>query len=75
MRSTSSSTSVASVASGASYEKLKRVWIWTESKEVMTAAVERGWNTFIFLSKQKQLAVEWSCNFNPLTDLPLPCLF
>jgi hypothetical protein len=44
-----------------SYEKSKRVWIWTKSKEVMTAAVERGWNTFIFSSQHRQLANEWTC--------------
>ncbi|XP_059449986.1 uncharacterized protein LOC132180980 isoform X3 [Corylus avellana] len=43
-----------------SYEKLKTVWIWTKSKEVMTAAVERGWNTFVFSSQDRQLANEWS---------------
>lgn len=47
-------------SSGGSYEKSKRVWIWTESKQVMTAAVERGWNTFIFLSNHRQLAIDWS---------------
>ncbi|XP_059454917.1 uncharacterized protein LOC132185121 [Corylus avellana] len=43
-----------------SYEKLKTVWMWTKSKEVMTAAVERGWNTFVFSSQDRQLANEWS---------------
>ncbi|KAL3813365.1 hypothetical protein ACJIZ3_014633 [Penstemon smallii] len=38
----------------------KQVWIWTEKKEVMTAAVESGWNTFIFHSHRRQLADEWS---------------
>ncbi|KAG8384719.1 hypothetical protein BUALT_Bualt04G0147500 [Buddleja alternifolia] len=38
----------------------KQVWIWTEKKEVMTAAAERGWSTFIFDSQRRQLAVEWS---------------
>ncbi|KAH8483713.1 hypothetical protein H0E87_028215 [Populus deltoides] len=57
----SSSTSVFTMSSsGGSYEKSKRVWIWTESKQVMTAAVERGWNTFIFLSNHRQLAIDWS---------------
>ncbi|GMY13608.1 3-dehydroquinate synthase [Fagus crenata] len=36
------------------------VWIWTQSKEVMTASVERGWNTFVFSSKHLQLANDWS---------------
>ncbi|XP_058228135.1 uncharacterized protein LOC131336359 isoform X2 [Rhododendron vialii] len=38
----------------------KRVWIWTENKQVMTAAVERGWNTFVFSSQCRALASEWS---------------
>lgn len=40
----------------------KEVWIWTEKKEVMTAAVERGWNTFIFSSLNRHIATDWSCN-------------
>lgn len=39
----------------------KQVWIWTEKKEVMTAAVERGWDTLIFHSQSRELAAEWSC--------------
>ncbi|KAL9427362.1 hypothetical protein AB3S75_029537 [Citrus x aurantiifolia] len=46
--------------SNSSSSKSKRVWIWTESKQVMTAAVERGWNTFVFLSENQQLAIDWS---------------
>ncbi|WCJ20788.1 3-dehydroquinate synthase [Euphorbia peplus] len=42
------------------YEMSKKVWIWTENKAVMTASVERGWNTFIFCSEQRQLANDWS---------------
>ncbi|KAF7134638.1 hypothetical protein RHSIM_Rhsim08G0067900 [Rhododendron simsii] len=38
----------------------KRVWIWTENKQVMMAAVERGWNTFVFSSQCHALASEWS---------------
>ncbi|PIN01194.1 3-dehydroquinate synthase II [Handroanthus impetiginosus] len=38
----------------------KQVWIWTEKKEVMTAAVERGWSTFIFQPHHRELATEWS---------------
>ncbi|CAK8533552.1 unnamed protein product [Lathyrus sativus] len=40
--------------------KSKKVWIWTKNKQVMTAAVERGWNTFIFPSNLPQLANDWS---------------
>jgi len=42
-------------------KKSKKVWIWTENKQVMTAAVERGWNTFIFSSNLPHLANDWSC--------------
>ncbi|KAK1432853.1 hypothetical protein QVD17_09755 [Tagetes erecta] len=41
-------------------KKKKQVWIWTENKQVMTAAVERGWNTFIFSSLHRQIASDWS---------------
>ncbi|VVB04375.1 unnamed protein product [Arabis nemorensis] len=41
-------------------QRSKKVWIWTECKEVMTVAVERGWNTFIFSSDNRQLSDEWS---------------
>ncbi|KAJ6793239.1 Uncharacterized protein M6B38_111725 [Iris pallida] len=44
------------------YEESKLVWIWTESMQVMTTAVERGWNTFIFQSDpiSKEVADKWS---------------
>lgn len=48
-------------SSSGTYGKSKRVWVWTESKQVMTASVERGWNTFIFSSRSRELADEWSC--------------
>ncbi|KAL1200846.1 hypothetical protein V5N11_022335 [Cardamine amara subsp. amara] len=38
----------------------KKVWIWTKCKEVMTVAVERGWNTFLFSSTNQKLSDEWS---------------
>ncbi|AES60076.2 putative 3-dehydroquinate synthase II [Medicago truncatula] len=41
-------------------KKSKKVWIWTKNKQVMTAAVERGWNTFIFPSNLPHLANDWS---------------
>lgn len=47
-----------SVSPGTS-EGRKKVWIWTEDKQVMTAAVERGWNTFLFSCRE--LADDWSC--------------
>ncbi|XP_057447607.1 uncharacterized protein LOC130739350 [Lotus japonicus] len=40
-------------------KRSKSVWIWTENKQVMTAAVERGWNTFLF-SSHHQKAHDWS---------------
>ncbi|KAK6266900.1 hypothetical protein QUC31_017737 [Theobroma cacao] len=49
-----------SPVSTALYEQSKRVWIWTENSQVMTAAVERGWNTFIFSSQNQGLVNEWS---------------
>eukprot|EP00268_Persea_americana_P042423 TRINITY_DN4245_c0_g1_i3.p1 TRINITY_DN4245_c0_g1~~TRINITY_DN4245_c0_g1_i3.p1 ORF type:complete len:194 (-),score=48.66 TRINITY_DN4245_c0_g1_i3:1674-2255(-) len=42
------------------YKQQKLVWIWTKSKQVMTAAVERGWGTFIFASSDRELARDWS---------------
>ncbi|CAM0871510.1 unnamed protein product [Alopecurus aequalis] len=36
----------------------KTVWVWTENRQVMTAAVERGWSTFLFGSKE--LSKDWS---------------
>ncbi|KAK9116833.1 hypothetical protein Sjap_015780 [Stephania japonica] len=42
------------------YQQLKPVWIWTNNKKVMTSAIERGWNTFIFTSENRELAHEWS---------------
>lgn len=46
----------------------KLVWVWTERKEVMTAAVERGWNTFVFSEDRLHLADDWSAIalINPL---------
>ncbi|CAN8255452.1 unnamed protein product [Cochlearia groenlandica] len=47
-------------AAATNLHRAKKVWIWTECKEVMTAAVERGWNTFIFSSDNRKLSEEWS---------------
>ncbi|XVE83817.1 hypothetical protein DITRI_Ditri16bG0117800 [Diplodiscus trichospermus] len=49
-----------SPVSTSSSEQSKRVWIWTENSQVMTAAVERGWNTFLFSSENQGLATQWS---------------
>ncbi|PQQ10094.1 3-dehydroquinate synthase homolog isoform X1 [Prunus yedoensis var. nudiflora] len=61
-KSSSASIGLGSSTSSSSgtYGKSKRVWVWTESKQVMTASVERGWNTFIFSSRSRELADEWS---------------
>lgn len=39
----------------------KTVWVWTKSKDVMTASVEGGWSTFIFTPETMDLAHEWTC--------------
>ncbi|KAF8776454.1 hypothetical protein HU200_003159 [Digitaria exilis] len=48
----------ASSAPPAEAELRKTVWVWTENRQVMTAAVERGWSTFLFGSKD--LGKDWS---------------
>ncbi|KAE8706735.1 hypothetical protein F3Y22_tig00110388pilonHSYRG00146 [Hibiscus syriacus] len=40
------------------YEVSKKVWIWTENSQVMTAAVERGWDTFLFSLENQGLATD-----------------
>jgi hypothetical protein len=47
----------------AASEDKKTVWVWTKSKDVMTASVERGWDTFIFTPKTQPLCEEWKCKF------------
>ncbi|KAJ1687147.1 hypothetical protein LUZ63_018537 [Rhynchospora breviuscula] len=47
-------------AMGDKKDRLKMVWVWTENKEVFCASVERGWNTFLFHPKNRQLANDWS---------------
>ncbi|KMZ68173.1 3-dehydroquinate synthase II [Zostera marina] len=37
----------------------KLVWVWTENKQVMTSALERGWDTFLFHSTDKSIADDW----------------
>ena len=41
----------------------KAVWVWTKSKDVMTASIERGWDTFVFTQKTQPLCEEWKCKF------------
>jgi hypothetical protein len=43
----------------------KTVWMWTRSKEVMRAAVEVGWTTFIFTPDTKFMAPQWTCMPKP----------
>jgi len=59
----SSSTPPSFTSGDETGKRSKRVWIWTTNKQVVTAAVERGWNTFVFPSHHRQLAQEWSCKF------------
>ncbi|KAL2650058.1 hypothetical protein R1flu_018186 [Riccia fluitans] len=37
----------------------KKVWVRTQNKEVMTASVERGWNTFVFTPETESLVTSW----------------
>lgn len=49
----------------------KMVWVWTKNKDVMTAAVEGGWNTFIFTPQTEELAISWKGKIwrcSPLTE-------
>ncbi|KAM1309490.1 hypothetical protein ACFX2H_006172 [Malus domestica] len=52
--------SFARTLSLAMYVESKRVRVWTESKQVMVATVERGWKTLVLGSKSHELADEWS---------------
>ena len=45
----------------AAEEGKKSVWMWTKSKDVMTASIERGWDTFIFTPETRHLCEEWKC--------------
>lgn len=57
-RSRRTSVRMRASAAAAPAEPKKTVWVWTESRQVMTAAVERGWSTFLFGSKD--LGKDWS---------------
>lgn len=59
--------SSSTTSSAGSYGQSKCVWIWTESKQVMTAAVERGWSTFVFSARCRELATEWSCELTEIS--------
>ncbi|XP_006649470.1 3-dehydroquinate synthase homolog isoform X2 [Oryza brachyantha] len=61
------SHSIKMCASPASTSEAKKtIWVWTTNRQVMTAAVERGWSTFLFGSKD--LGKDWSstARINPL---------
>ncbi|MFS7970762.1 putative 3-dehydroquinate synthase II [Helianthus anomalus] len=60
-RSINSRCPIVTMSNNNKQQKKKEVWIWTNNKQVMTAAVERGWNTFIFSSiHHRQIATDWS---------------
>ncbi|KAF5792066.1 putative 3-dehydroquinate synthase II [Helianthus annuus] len=59
-RSINSRCPIVTMSTNNKQKKKKEVWIWTNNKQVMTAAVERGWNTFIFSSIHRQIATDWS---------------
>ncbi|GAB4827313.1 hypothetical protein Ancab_034199 [Ancistrocladus abbreviatus] len=49
-------------------ENRRKCGFWAENKEVMLAAVARGWNTLIFSSNRRKLAEDWAsiAVINPL---------
>ncbi|KAG0613602.1 hypothetical protein M758_6G114900 [Ceratodon purpureus] len=51
---------VASGRIGIREKASKSVWVWTSSKDVMTAALEGGWTTFVFTPDTKDLADDWT---------------
>lgn len=59
--SRTSSDCVGNARAGLRQATAKTVWVWTKSKDVMTASVEGGWSTFIFTPETKDLANEWTC--------------
>jgi hypothetical protein len=60
-------------SAAAPVELKKTVWVWTENRQVMTAAVERGWSTFLFGSKD--LGEDWSCQNHSFLSFKLIKLF
>jgi hypothetical protein len=54
---------VASGRIGSREKASKSVWVWTSSKNVMTAALENGWTTFVFTPDTKDLADDWTRTF------------
>lgn len=51
---------VASGRIGSREKASKSVWVWTSSKDVMTAALENAWTTFVFTPDTKDLADDWT---------------
>lgn len=54
---------VASGRIGSREKASKAVWVWTSSKDVMSAALEGSWTTFVFTPDTKDLADDWTCMF------------
>ncbi|RYQ85837.1 hypothetical protein Ahy_B10g105462 [Arachis hypogaea] len=55
------SATASAIVPSTSMKNSKTVWIWTTTQHVMTSALERGWNTFLFSSPHQNLAHHWSC--------------
>ncbi|XP_057739175.1 uncharacterized protein LOC130956154 isoform X2 [Arachis stenosperma] len=54
------SATATAIVPSTSMKNSKTVWIWTTTQHVMTSALERGWNTFLFSSPHQNLAHHWS---------------
>ncbi|XLR05116.1 hypothetical protein HN51_059993 [Arachis hypogaea] len=54
------SATASAIVPSTSMKNSKTVWIWTTTQHVMTSALERGWNTFLFSSPHQNLAHHWS---------------
>ncbi|MED6205601.1 hypothetical protein PIB30_019162 [Stylosanthes scabra] len=57
---TSTSIVASSTSMNNSNSKSKTVWIWTTTPLVVTSALERGWNTFIFSTQNQNLPLHCS---------------
>ncbi|KAL1338094.1 hypothetical protein AAHE18_10G186100 [Arachis hypogaea] len=59
-KNTSATATATAIVPSTSMKNSKTVWIWTTTQHVMTSALERGWNTFLFSSPHQNLAHHWS---------------
>ncbi|XP_015946162.1 uncharacterized protein LOC107471224 isoform X2 [Arachis duranensis] len=59
-KNTSATATASAIVPSTSMKNSKTVWIWTTTQHVMTSALERGWNTFLFSSPHQNLAHHWS---------------